>query len=177
MIQKRLSNERGLSLVELAVYTAVFGIISTIMATMIVSLFRSEQTVTGLTESANNSQVAFRALTSDIERARQFDTNSHSVTASVAVGADGWECVRWSVADGNLLLQKRSDTSGSAWSGPAIVAGGVGSVAGLPFFSGEGHDDTGTLHYALSFRAATTAPIETRGQISTRMFAESQCLG
>lgn len=170
------SDDRGFSLTELAIYLAVFGLLATVMGTMVVSLFRSEQTVSQITGTANNAQIAFRAVTSDIERARQFDSSGDAVTASVARGSSGWQCVRWSVAGGNLRLETRADALGSSWSTPSVVIDGIGPVEAFPFFTGAGVSDTGTLHYSLTVSGSGAHPVELTGQISTRSFAASNCL-
>lgn len=178
MILERLRKEdAGLSLTELAVYVAVLGVLSTVMATMLLSLFRSEQTVSQVTGTSNSAQIAFRAITGDIERARQFDTTPDSVTASVATGSDGWQCVRWSIAGKKLWLETKADSAGSAWSDPAEVVDGIGPVEAYPFFIGSGATGTGTLEYSFSVAEQGAVPLDVTGQISTRMFAESSCLG
>lgn len=176
MMRERLRDDRGFSLAELAIYTVVVGLLATVMATMIVTLFRSEQTVSQITGTSNSAQIAFRGLTTHIERARQFDTTPHSVTASVAVGETGWQCVRWSIADGALWLETRSDALGSTWSVPERVIEGVGPVAAYPFFSGSGLTAPGTLHYSLTIAEGSAAPVDLTGQISTRSFEPSNCL-
>lgn len=149
-----LSGDDGFSLTELAVYVAVLGVISAIVAASVLGLFRSEKTVTSLTNSANESQVLVSMLNQDLRSAREFAVRGGGTTLVASVAGRGtpitWECVTWQVT--------------GAGADRAIVRDGktvlehVRADGASPFFATASGADVpqgkeGTLLY--DFRAAT----------------------
>ena len=173
-----LARDGGFSLVELAVYIVILGIISTIVAATTLSLFRSESTVSGLTTSASDGQNATTQLRSDIRNARQFATNSDgsTVTASVASRAASlaWQCVRWQVtgtgSDLALTRSVRGDSTGQTWSTPANLLAGIQTPAsGSQHFSGGAASGIeGTLSYSLRINTAEDGAITVTGEARNR---------
>lgn len=168
--------DRGFSLVELSVYIVVLGILSTVVAATMISLFRSEQTVSDITGASNDTQVVVAALTSDIKNARRFETTPHRVIASVA-GSDPaadnvWQCVRWEIdgGAGTLALSTKPDATGSDWSSPTIMASGVTQLSEPNLFVGSGTATaTGTLNYSFGVTTTGSGSIDMTGQISNRV--------
>lgn len=172
------TRDGGFSLVELAVYIVILGIISTIVATTVISLFRSESTVSGLTTSASDGQNAMTQLRSDIRNARQFATSSDgsTVTASVASRAAtlAWQCVRWQVtvsgSDRVITRSLRGDSSGQTWSTPVTLLAGIQAPAsGSQHFSGGAASGIqGTLSYSLRINTAENGAINVTGEARNR---------
>lgn len=171
-------DDHGFSLVELAVYIVILGIIATIVAATTLSLFRSEATVSGLTTSASDAQNATTMLRSDIRNARQFVTSADgaTVTASIASRTTPvtWQCVRWQVsgtgADRSLARQSRTDASAQAWSSAATMLSGiVPAVSGSPYFSGGAASGIkGSLSYALRVNTSDSGAINVTGDARNR---------
>jgi type II secretory pathway component PulJ len=63
------TRESGFSLVELSVYVVVLGLIATVLATVMVSLFRSEETVSKISAASNNAQIFATVLDRDVRNA------------------------------------------------------------------------------------------------------------
>lgn len=143
----------GFSLVELAIYVALLGIISAIVAATVLGLFRSEKTVSSLTNAANQSQIFVSVLNQDVRSARELavrDAGS-TVIASVASKTSPitWSCVTWAVAGSGT---ERSITRNGKSMLDHVRQNGV-----EPFFASASGADTpkgkeGTLIY--DFRAA-----------------------
>lgn len=94
-------SDAGFSLVELAVYIVLLGVISAIVAATVLGLFRSEKTVSSLTNAASQSQVFVSILNQDIRSARELAVRDGGtrVIASVASATNPitWSCVTWVV--------------------------------------------------------------------------------
>ncbi|MGK0721165.1 PulJ/GspJ family protein [Leucobacter sp. W1478] len=147
MNRYRRADDAGFSLVELAVYIVVLGLISTIIATTMVSLFRSESTVSDLTTSASDGQNAATLLRADIRNSRQFlvsGDDGETLTASVAGKSTPleWRCVRWHVNgsgnDRTLTRDEKSDNFGEPWNAQASLPKFLSGVAPLTIGSNEG---------------------------------------
>lgn len=174
-----LRRERGFSIVELAVYIVVLGIISTVISTVVISLFRSEETVSGITSSSNESQIISTVLGNDIRNARAFRVTSNSVTASVAGGGSTvtWQCVRWVVSSGaNATLTRQSlPDSGTvpSWGMGATMAEKVQAIGGNAYFSGgsagaEAGTATAALNYNIGVPSAGNSVSKVAGLVSNR---------
>lgn len=174
-------SDSGFSLVELVVYIVVLGIISTIIATTMVSLFRSEATVSGLTTSASDAQNAATQLRSDMRNAREFRVTDGgaTVTASVAGRSTtlNWQCVRWQVTgtgdNRTLARSARPDSAGQSWDTPGnLVAGVSARTSGgtpVPFFVGGAAPGVqGNLTYSWRVATAEDGAISVVGNASSR---------
>lgn len=93
--------DAGFSLPELAVYIVLLGIISTIVAASVLGLFRSEKTVSSLTNAANESQVFVSLLNQDVRSARELAVRNSGATVILSVANKttpiSWSCVTWAV--------------------------------------------------------------------------------
>lgn len=173
--------DAGFSLVELAVYIVVLGLISTIIAVTMVSLFRSEATVSGLTTSASDAQNAATQLRADIRNAREFRVTDSgaTVTASVAgrTATLSWQCVRWQVAgsgdDRAVTRSTRPDSPASSWAAPGMLVTGVterttGAMPVPYFVGGASPGVQGNLAYSWRIATADNGSIDVVGNASSR---------
>ncbi|MGK0714568.1 PulJ/GspJ family protein [Leucobacter sp. W1153] len=191
MNRNRRVDDAGFSLVELAVYIVVLGLISTIIATTMVSLFRSESTVSGLTTSASDGQNAATLLRADIRNAREFRVTDGGATLTASVAGRSasitWQCVRWQVTgtgnERNLTRDVKPDSAGQPWNAPSslpTLLTGVGprseGTVSLPFFAGGAASGVeGTLTYSWRVTTADEGAINivgdarnrTQGQVAT----------
>lgn len=108
-------DDPGFSLVELAVYVAVLGLIATIVATVMVSLFRSEQTVSVITNVSSNAQNFTTVFDRDARNARSVvpaTTGTHSLitlqTADPSAGTPCYRDVVYAVQDGRITRDGRA---------------------------------------------------------------------
>lgn len=173
--RRRPMGEAGFSLVELAVYIVIFGVISAVVVTVVISLFQSEKTVSGITNSTSGSQNMVAFLSKDIRNARQFQSSVDGtrVTASVA-GADAggivWQCVRWSVlgtgSDRAVVRQTKSDSAGSTWGANTQLVGKVRPSGTDLFFVGSGAAGSrGSLTYSMQVGTTATGVLNVGGQL------------
>lgn len=179
----RLQSDRGLSLVELAVYVLVLGIIATVIATVMASLFRSEQTVSDVTTASNDSQNISTMLTNDIRNAREFRVGAPGeMIASVASRGQNltWQCVKWVVvatSNNSLVRQETADIPGSKnWPAGLTLADNMQTI-GEPYFARVGlSDGTATLEYAFGLKSASDSPFPVQGQVSNQKASDgSNC--
>lgn len=168
--------DAGFSLVELAVYIVALGVIMAVVTAVMITLFRSEQTVSAVTNSTSDSQNMVAVLSGDVRNARQFETNPSGTvfTASVA-GSDAagvsWQCVRWTVAGAgsnwNVSRQTRADAPTSTWSDAPTLVGGVSAKGSSNFFAGTTSlGARGTLQYAMQVATTGDGVIDVSGQAS-----------
>ncbi len=176
----------GFSLVELAVYIVVLGIISTVVATVVVSLFRSEQAVSGISSASNDSQIVSTVLTNEVRNARAMKVDDNQVVLSVASsnpGAVSWSCVRWVVTSGALLRHEVADsgTVPSNWGAGTAMATGLTRTDGRPYFAGGGTEvaagnTTGAVAYSFALKSTSDGKLPVIGQASNRVAsAGSKC--
>lgn len=172
--------DAGFSLVELAVYVLVLGIISTVVAMVAVSLFRSEQTVSRVTSASNDSQVISTLLGNDIRNARAFKVSANAVVASVASSDStvSWQCVQWvvSTTSNSLTRQALPDTGTvPSWTAGTTLAKSVTRVsASTPYFSGgssatEAGTAIGSVTYNFALPSAGTNTLQASGMLSNRV--------
>lgn len=184
MIRALRQNARwsaGFSLVELAVYIVVLGIISTVVTTVVLSLFRSEQTVSDISSASNDSQIISTVLTNDIRNARAVKVDGNQVFLSVAgsdPGAVSWSCVRWAVSatSGALVRYEVAEPVSQpvSWGAGRAMATDLSRIDGRPYFSGGGTaaaagNATGTVTYSLGLRSASNGILPVAGQASNRL--------
>lgn len=121
-----LGCDAGLSLVELAVYILVLGVISAVVASVVISLFRSEQVVSSVTTTSNTTQNFSSVFDRDIRNARAvaaapatplvpITSGAHSSIA-LEVASDTatpicWNLVTWKFENGTIT---RTQNGGSA---------------------------------------------------------------
>lgn len=173
---RALRDDDGFSLSELAVYIVVLGIISAIVAAVIVTLFRSEETVSAVTTSTSDAQNAVSVLQSDIRNARTFTSapNGRSLTASVAGRASGaisWRCVTWAVTGSGseqaLTRSERADAAGVTAPVPTRLLEGVRAKGTTPsFFGGSaGLGAAGILAYSMEVATVKDGVIDVSGSV------------
>lgn len=181
----RFRSERGFSLTELAVYIVLLGLIAAIVVTVVLSLFRSEDTVSGITNSTSESQVAVTFLQSDIRNAREFQSSSdgRTLTASVAnSGAtESWSCVRWTVTGTGTTQNLNRAVKDSTWPTPTTLLTGVRPKGSAPFFSGTtAMGAQGLVKYAMQVATVNNGVIDVVGSVSNTAQGsgtDSNCFG
>lgn len=172
---RRLSDDGGFSLVELAVYILVLGIISAVVTAVLISLFKSEDTVSGISITTSDSQNMIAFLSKDVRNSRQFQSSPDgtTLTASVAGGDAGtvvWQCVRWSVVgtgiDRSVVRQTKSDSAGAGWGSMTTLINKVRAIGSTPFFEGNAvMGSRGSLKYSIQIATTETGAIKVTGQI------------
>lgn len=167
-------NDRGFGLVELAVYVVVLGLIATVVASVIVSLFSGQRTVAAISTAASSSQIATTQLTDDVRNARELRVvaSGAELRASVAQGNSGWQCVRWRVADGALSRSVWAEGAPLSTATSAELATGVTPLAGGSYFSlsgGGNATQTGKIRYSMRVGTVGAGAIDMSGAIANRM--------
>lgn len=160
-------SESGFSLVELAVYILVLGIISTVIATVVISLFKSEETVSGVTSASNDSQVISALLGNDIRNARSISLTSNQLTLSVSdsgSNSNAVSCVRWTIASAGAQFSLARQEKGLQ---PATLASGLQKLSGGDFFKMGSNARTVEYQFSLATGAAGAIPV--RGQVTPWM--------
>ena len=159
--------ESGFSLVELAIYIVLLGIVSAIVAATVLSIFRSEKSVSGLTTSANESQLFVTVLNQDIRSARELAVRDGGarLVASVASRQSPitWTCVTWQVSGsgGEYSVTRNGN----------VFVENVRADGTEPFFStasgsdvGQGEEDT--VDYKFIATDDSSGRVEVRGAVS-----------
>lgn len=176
MTPRRVSSaDAGFSLVELAVYIVVLSIIGSIVASVVLMFFKSENTVSALTVTASESQNAVSMLQRDVRNARSFTTSVDGLTLTASVaGSDptlSWECVRWRVTgSGNertVQRETKSDASGASWGTSREVLTRVGPKGSTLIFAGSAAlGSRGTAHYTMRVATTDDGVIDAAGSVS-----------
>lgn len=122
--------DAGFSLVEIAVYIVLLGIISSIVVAVVLTSFQAERVVSSTTSVSNSSQNFMSAFDRDVRNA-----SLESVTASKVVlrvwGGDATRCrslVTWEFSGSQITRQKDSGAIGKIVD--AGVSDGVFSAVG-----------------------------------------------
>lgn len=184
----RAERDEGFSLVELAVYVAVLSIIATVVAATMLSLFRSETTVSELTSSANDAQIASTLLRDDVRNARDLRVTPDGTTLTASVATPDaevdWVCVVWRVApssDGvTLTRSERPDAAGATPGAPLTLLSPVSQVtrAGVtaPYFA---RDASGGAIVSYAWRVATSdnGSIDITSEVRSRAFGDAATAG
>jgi len=154
----KLRDSRGFSLIELAIYIALLGMIAALLTPLIISMFNGQKTVSTLTTAASESQNATTVLHADIRNARELrvgGTNGSWLSASIAQGTNGWQCVRWRFDAAGHTLSRTTWPEGTAFPAGArgVIANNVttqGSTNPFSLAAGTGTATaTGTVTYSL----------------------------
>ena len=162
-----LSKDEGFSLTELAVYILVFGVLAAIVAMSVLSLFRTESTVSSLTNSASESQIFVSVLNQDLRSAREVAVRDEGSRVVLSVAGDStpitWECVTWQVTGtaGDQSIARNG----------AVLLEHVRANGENPFFvTASGADlpqgKEGTLHYNLRAATSESGIVNVEGVVS-----------
>lgn len=123
---RREASDSGFTLVELAVYIVLLGIVSAIVAAVVMTSFRAEQTVSSTTTLANSAQTVIAQLDRDVRNSSSVSPHSGSseeIRLCVAGSQTDvtWHEVVWKFSDeaisrsydggsDTIILQKSPDS-------------------------------------------------------------------
>jgi prepilin-type N-terminal cleavage/methylation domain-containing protein len=166
-------DDRGFTLVELVVASALLGLAMTVIGSMMMSLFSTERTVSGLNTGTNAAQLTATAIDDRISQASSFDVTNVGADQLLVARVAGrdeqltWQCYAWyfSVADGGSIRYTVAP-DGTAMGVPSASAlatwseliTGVSSSAGAPVFDASGL----RLSIAFDADAGSSPPIAIR---------------
>ncbi|WP_370448415.1 type II secretion system protein J [Cryobacterium sp. TMT2-18-3] len=154
--------DRGFTLIELVISTALALLVLVIVGGMFVSTIQAQTSVREAAQSSNTGQLVSKALTRDVRAAREFRATSPSagtcllrltVVSNALTTPVSVRYVAWYFGNGEI----RSTRSTSAIAVPAspsdvatwtLFASGVSRAASTPVFSASGSQ------VVLSFRVA-----------------------
>lgn len=164
-----LHREAGFSLTELAVYIVLLGIVASIVATVVVTSFRSEQTVSSATNIANAAQTAFAQLDRDARNSRSVtpdsgvtDTLTLCVASTDAVVT--WQPITWAIEDhpdGTFTVTRQEH------GGPQTrLLGDPDESGGVTVKSANFSIVSGTVNYVLTLTSGASAEQTFEGAVS-----------
>lgn len=149
---RHAASDSGFSLVELAVYIVLLGIVTAIVAAVVMTSFRAEQTVSGTTSIANDAQTVVATLDRDIRNARTVAPTSGStttITLEVARGSGSvcWIPVLWEITG--------TEIARTAGTGPRAAL-----IQGRDVDNGafEIHDVQRSVDYSFKLSSPGTSP-------------------
>lgn len=123
--------DAGVTLTELAVYIVLLGIISTIVASVVVQAFQSEQTVSGVTQASSQGQnfsILFRRDMANARSAVVTGGNSVALCTYPTNGAAVRANVVWLYAAGEVTRTVGTGAAVTILEG--VAAGGSFTAAG-----------------------------------------------
>lgn len=151
-------DDAGFSLTELAVYIVLLGIVASMVAAVVITSFQAEQTVSGTTSVANDSQSVIANLDRDIRNSRSVQPASGSSTTLQLCVAEsdpevnfGWYPVIWAFSGDDLTRSARGGATVSLLTETIQPSSGIFTVSGS------------TVSYTFSIEAAGTATREFSG--------------
>ena len=149
--------DAGFSLVELAIYVVLLGIISSIVASTVVVSFRSEQTVSDTTNVASSSQNFITAFSRDMRNARSAEVSSDGSTITAEVASTSgdicWNTVTWTFAG------DRVERNGGALIDAGVTSGSFGADNSDGVLSVTDTERTVTYNFKLGAQSTVTHPI------------------
>lgn len=167
------STDEGFTLVELIVSGALLSIAILVVGSMMMSLFSTERTVSGLTQGADQAQLTATSIDERVSQASSFSLtdvgDDQFLVARVAGRGDdlSWECFAWyySAADGGSIRYTVAPdgtamtipTSSQLATWPTLIEG-VAAPDGDPVFEIAGP----RLTIAFDADAGNAAPVAIR---------------
>lgn len=152
---RRLHDDRGFSLVELAVYIVLLGIVSAIVASVVVVSFQTERAVSATTDTANSVQTFSASFNRDVRNSRSAVVSGTldrvTLCAVSTSGAVVWREITWTFSGDKLTRRE----------GGSVDAVLYGGVAGRKEFGVSGRDVT----YDFDFGEDGTASHRVEGTI------------
>jgi Tfp pilus assembly protein PilE len=150
-----INDQTGLSLVEVIMYSTLTAVVLSILAGLLYAGFQT-QAVTGDRNNATGAAlVVSNSVQTNVRNASAVAVTSRTLTARVADGASGWQCVAWALTDDNRVVYKVASsaintTDYAGWT--VLATGASGGLAGGAAFSGS---DT-EVSYSFRFASGTT---------------------
>jgi len=165
------SADRGVSLVELAIYVVLLGIVAAIVAAVMLSLFRSQVTVSGITNTTSDSQNVFSVLQGDVRSARQFQSSGDGRTLTLSTASRDatatWQCVRWTITGTGTTQKVNRAVKATAWPTPTAMLNGVRQRGTDLFFTGSADMGVrGLLRYSMQVATANNGVIDVVGSVN-----------
>jgi type II secretory pathway pseudopilin PulG len=143
----RRKDDTGFTLVELAVYSLMVGVVIAIIAGLIISVTMTQRTISSVSAASSEAQAASDSIATGIRNSSSFKLTSTSTAqalqARIAQGSGTaltWVCAAWyySVADGTVRYHQSTTqipaitaTSTSSW---GIIASGLSPVSSGKIF-------------------------------------------
>jgi prepilin-type N-terminal cleavage/methylation domain-containing protein len=168
-------DESGFTLIELMVVCVLLGIVMTVLGGIFISTLRTQQTVSSVSTSSNNAQLAARTLDTRIRNSSEFQLTTPSgsdqllVARSASTGATlSWNCYGWYYSATNKTLRMTSTADGTKITAPSatalaswtLVASGVTPASGS-VFSAAGSQLTVGFDVAATNSKSTTIQFTT----------------
>jgi prepilin-type N-terminal cleavage/methylation domain-containing protein len=151
----RTGDDRGFSLIELLIASALFGVVITIVASVVISAINADRTVRDVTGSTTDGQLAVNVIEQTVRNSTAVQvvpvTASQSVTIRLRTTAGGAARCHAFFYDDTLgqILQRSSTTAitaptpGAAGSEWTVVSAGIEPIIGSggtpePVFAAQG---------------------------------------
>lgn len=164
-IRKRISDESGMSMAELLIYSLLLSLVLGIIGSLLISTLRTESTVRSVVDATTEAQLAARSIDTGIRNASAHTllpqaNNNQLVLARVAKGTEdiSWACAAWyytssATGEGTIRYKESTDpiavpADSSEVADWLLLAEGVQPITGLDIFSGSG--DTLTMSFEVS---------------------------
>lgn len=147
----RTTDEAGISLVEVIMYSALSALLLSVLGGLFYAGFTTQASAAGRNAATGSAVVASNSLQTAVRNASSISVTGTVLKARVATGASGWQCVAWALTVDNKLVYKTSSvaiTSSTDYSGWATLATGVlGRLESGDAFIG----DSTKVSYSLAF--------------------------
>lgn len=155
----RITNDDGLTLVELLVSVVLSLLVLTVLLSVFVSASNSQAATKNRDVAAGTSQVAVNSVQVGVRNSSAFTISGNLLRARVASGSGSdWSCQAWALTPANVLVTKTSSTAIAVppdYTGWATLANGVtgGLTSGKVFEAGG--TGGGRLTYAFTVTSGT----------------------
>lgn len=131
-----LSDDSGVTLVELIMYVAISALFVGLLATLFATSLKAGEETGNRDMATGTSQVVAETLQTSVRNAAAIKVDGSLLRAQVAKGGDQWECRAWSLESGELRYKaSTSAISAGSTAGWTTLARGVTGTktAGSPF--------------------------------------------
>jgi len=181
-IPRRKGDEEGFTLVELAVYSLLIGVVIAMVGGLIISVTMTQRTVSSVAAASNEAQVAADSIATGVRNSSAFlVTTSGSdqiLQARIAQGSGTaltYVCAAWYYSSSNDTIRYRQSTAAlgtitaSSTTSWLLVTDGVEPTTGTGIFVGAKPD--------LSVSFTATAGDNPPAQVSTKVTVPSKWTG
>lgn len=153
------SDEAGISLVEVIIYSAVTALLLSILGGVFFVGFQTQAAAGGRDAATGAAQAVSNSVQTAVRNASSISVTGPVLKARVASGVAGWQCVTWALTGDNKLVYKAASaaitsTDYSSWT--VLAVGASGRLGGGAAFSG----DSARVSYSLAFTfGSVTVPV------------------